>query len=80
MMKTGKHKDCNEIITDLKPLTLNLTDPFTVRHLVFIFTAFSQNENATLALENAFEVHSGRSDLGEQLFFAYVREGKTVSQ
>ena len=64
----------------MKPLTLNLTDPFAVRHLVFIFTAFSQNANATHVLENAFEVHSDRHDLGEQLFFAYVREGKTVQQ
>ena len=80
LMKQGKHADCNEIITAMKPVTLNLIDPFTVRHLVFILTAFSQNASATVVLENAFETHSGRSDLGEQLFFAYVREGKTVQQ
>ena len=78
LMKQGKHADCNELITEIK-LTA-ITDPFPVKYLVFILTAFGQNENATAVLETAFEIHSDRPDLGEQLFFAYVREGKTLKQ
>ena len=77
-MKQGKHADCDEIVSEIRPTSI--TDPFAVKYLVFIYTAFGQNENATEALENAFEIHSDRPDLGEQLFFSYVREAKTLKQ
>ena len=78
LMKQGKHADCNDILADIRPQSVS--DPFAVKYLVFIYTAFGQNANATEVLENAFEVHSDRPDLGEQLFFAYVREGKLLKQ
>ena len=47
---------------------------------MFVYTAFGLNSNATEILESTFDYHSDRPDLGEQLFFAYVREGKTLRQ
>ena len=63
-MKQGKHADCSEILTNVKGI-YTITDPFAVKYLVFIYTAFGQNENATALLEHAFGVHSERPDLGE---------------
>ena len=47
---------------------------------MFIYTAFGQNEEATKLLEQVQQFHGGRADLGEQLFFSYVREGKLLKQ
>ena len=77
-MKQSKHADCNEALSEIKPMAV--TDPFAVKYLVFVYTAFGLNQNATEVLENTFEQHGDRPDLGEQLFFAYVREGKTLRQ
>lgn len=41
------------------------TDPNIVKYLVFIFTAFGQNEEATELLETIFNEHNHRLDLGE---------------
>ena len=46
--------------------------------MVFIFTAFGENEEATKLLEATKPFHGERGDLGEQLFFTYVREGKLL--
>ena len=77
-MKLGKHGECQELMTELKPM--NQRDPFTIKYLVFIFTAFGQNGEATKLLETVQTLHSERADLGEQLFFSYVREGKLLKQ
>ena len=77
-MKLGKHSECQDLMTDIKPM--NQKDPFTIKYLVFIYTAFGQNENATQLLEAVQTMHSDRPDLGEQLFFSYVREGKLLKQ
>lgn len=76
LMKTGKHSDCQDLLTEIKPF--KQTDPYTIKYLIFIFTAFGQNADATLLLEGVQAIHSGRADLGEQLFFSYVREGKLL--
>ena len=62
-MKQGKHADCNEALNEIKPGTV--TDPFAVKYLVFVYTAFGLNANATELLENTWEQHSDRPDLGE---------------
>lgn len=38
LMKTGKHSDCQELLTEIKPY--KQTDPYTIKYLIFIFTAF----------------------------------------
>ena len=39
LMKQGRHADCSDILTELRPLT-TIIDPFAVKYLVFILTAF----------------------------------------
>ena len=78
LMKIGKHSECSDLLNDIKPM--NQKDPNTIKYLVFIFTAFGKNEDATLLLENVKELHKNRQDLNEQLFFSYVREGKLLKQ
>ena len=51
-----------------------------ILYLVFIYTAFSQSAEATKLLEGVQSLYSERMDLGEQLFFSYVREGKLLKQ
>jgi len=36
-------------MTEIKPL--NQKDPYTIKYLVFIYTAFGQNEESTKLLE-----------------------------
>ena len=76
LMKLGKHPDCLDLLAEIKPQ--NQRDPYTIKYLVFIYTAFGQNEEATKLLEQVQTIHSSRADLGEQLFFSYVREGKLL--
>ena len=78
LMKTGKHSDCRDILKEVK--AMKQTDPHTIKYLIFIYTAFDQNEQATMLLENVQTIHGERADLGEQLFFSYVREGKLLKQ
>ena len=52
-MKQSKHADCNEALSEIKPMAV--TDPFAVKYLVFVYTAFGLNQNATEVLENTFE-------------------------
>ena len=77
-MKLGKHSECQDLLVEIKPM--NQRDPYTIKYLVFIYTAFGQNEEATKLLEAVQTIHSERDDLGEQLFFSYVREGKLLKQ
>ena len=37
-MKLGKHSECSDLMADIKPQ--NQKDAYTVKYLVFIFTAF----------------------------------------
>lgn len=48
-MKLGKHGECQELMIEIKPM--NQKDPFTIKYLVFIFTAFGHNGDATKLLE-----------------------------
>jgi hypothetical protein len=77
-MKTNKLAECEEMINDIKPS--KQTDPYVILYLVFIYTAFSQSAEATKLLEGVQSLYSDRMDLGEQLFFSYVREGKLLKQ
>ena len=77
-MKLGKHQESQDLLTEIKPH--NQREFNTVRYLVFIFTAFSMNADATRLLENVQGTHGERAELGEQLFFAYVRESKLLKQ
>ena len=65
-------------MAEIKPM--NQKEPHTIKYLVFVFTAFGQNEDATKLLEAVQPNHGDRADLGEQLFFSYVREGKLLKQ
>ena len=38
LMKMGKHSECLDLLNEIKPL--NQKDPFTIKYLVFIYTAF----------------------------------------
>ena len=83
LMKIGKHQECEDILGDIKPMSQR--DPNTIKYLVFIYTAFGRNEEATLLLEKFKEEvkehnKNNRQDLNEQLFFSYVREGKLLKQ
>ena len=49
LMKLGKHPDCLDLLAEIKPQ--NQRDPYTIKYLVFIYTAFGQNEEATKLLE-----------------------------
>ena len=77
-MKLGKHPECQDLLADIKPVAQK--DPFAIKYLVFIHTAFGQNAKATELLEGAPALQLERCDLGEQLFFSYVREGKLLKQ
>jgi len=37
-MKLGKHPDCLDLLAEIKPQ--NQRDPYTIKYLVFIYTAF----------------------------------------
>ena len=76
LMKTGKHQDCQDLLTEIKPSRQQ--DPFVIKYLINIYTAFGQNAEATQLLEGVQSIHGERQDLGEQLFFSYVREGKLL--
>ena len=41
LMKTGKHADCQELVTEVKPS--KQLDPYVIKYLIFIFTAFGDN-------------------------------------
>ena len=77
-MKTSKLTECEELINDIKPS--KQTDPYVILYLVFIYIAFDQTSEATKLLEGVQSIHGERMDLGEQLFFSYVREGKLLKQ
>ena len=77
-MKVNKFVECKEIMSDIKPF--KQTDPHTVKYLVYIFTAFGENADATRLLEGVKAQHNDRVDIAEQLFFAYVRENKILKQ
>jgi len=41
LMKTGKHSDCRDILKEVK--AMKMTDPHSIRYLIFIYTAFGDN-------------------------------------
>ena len=49
MMKLGKHSESKAILDDIKAGAQK--DHNTIKYLVFIYTAFGQNEDATKLLE-----------------------------
>ena len=63
MMKLGKHQECTDLMAEIKPM--NQKEPHTIKYLVFVFTAFGQNEDATKLLEAVQPNHGDRADLGE---------------
>ena len=50
-------------MAEIKPM--NQKEPHTIKYLVFVFTAFGQNEDATKLLEAVQSNHGDRADLGE---------------
>jgi hypothetical protein len=64
------------MLPEIKPF--KQTDPHTVKYLVAIFTEFGENDQATKLLEGVKALHGVKKDIGEILFFAYVREGKIL--
>ena len=78
LMKQGKHTESQELLAEIK--TTQQRDHNAVKYLVIIYTAFGWNERATQLLESVQSIHGDRPDLGEQLFFSYVREGKLLKQ
>ena len=78
LMKTDRLAECEEIVSDMK--SQRHSDPYAVLYLVYIYTAFSQSEQATKLLESVQTQLGERQDIGEQLFFSYVREGKLLKQ
>ena len=78
LMKLDRHEECKQILTEFKPQ--NQKDPITIKYIVWIYTAFGWNDKATELLEAVKDIHGDKQDLGEQLFFSYVREGKLLKQ
>ena len=76
LMKLDRHDECKAILNDFKPM--NQKNEIIVKYIVWIYTAFGWNDKAIELLESVKAIHGDRQDIGEQLFFAYVREGKLL--
>ena len=75
-MKLDRHEECKNLLTEFKPG--NQKDATIVKYIVWIYTAFGWNDKATELLESVSAIHGDKQDIGEQLFFSYVREGKLL--
>ena len=58
LMKTGKHQDCQDLLVEIKPSRQQ--DPFVIKYLINIYTAFGQNAEATQLLEGVQSLHGER--------------------
>jgi hypothetical protein len=63
LMQTGKIAECEDMLKDIKPARQQ--DPYVVLYLVYIYTAFSQSDEATKLLESVQMIYGEREDLGE---------------
>jgi len=81
LMKTKKYGECEAIINS-GDWPLKQKDPYCVFYLSLIFTALSHFAKALRVLEGEKEcipvLYPNDVDLGEGLFFAYVRENKIL--
>lgn len=65
-----------DIISEYK--TSKPQDSETVKYLVHIYNNMGRYSEATATLESAIDMFHTNKELGEALFFSYVREAKLL--
>jgi predicted Zn-dependent protease len=78
LMKGDKMAECIEILNDYK--NVKPSDSITTKYLTAIYNHLHMYAEATELLEYIVTQFPSKKDLQEQLFFAYVREGKLLKQ
>lgn len=78
LMKGEKISECTEILNDYK--NVKPIDSTTTKYLTAIYNHLHMYSEATDLLEYIVTQFPSKKDLQEQLFFAYVREGKLLKQ
>jgi len=78
LLKTGKQQECVELLSEYK--AQKPADSSTAKYLAAIYHHLGRYDEATAALEYINSLFPGKKDLGEALFFSYVREGKLLKQ
>lgn len=78
LVRLQKANETGDIITELK--TNRPSDPVIVKYLIQVYNDLGQYSESTSLLEYALTMSLDNEELCEELFFAYVREGKLLKQ
>ncbi len=78
LVKIQKGNETGDIIAEMKQN--RPSDPVIVKHLIQVYNDLGQYSEATSLLEYALTMSLDNEELCEELFFAYVREGKLLKQ
>jgi predicted Zn-dependent protease len=76
LLENGKVEDSQELMKEIKPT--KQTDPIIVKFLTLTLIKLGKDAECTKMLEGACNEYPDRSDLAEQLFFAYMRQNKLM--
>ena len=78
LIRMQRPQDTGDLINELrmnKP-----SDPVIVKYLIQVYNELGTYSEATGLLEYALTMSLDNEELCEELFFAYVREGKLLKQ
>jgi predicted Zn-dependent protease len=77
-MKTNRQQEAIEIVNELRQN--RPSDPTIAKYLVYVLNDLGLYSETTTLLEYVMTVNLDNEELSEELFFAYVREGKLLKQ
>lgn len=76
MIRMQKAHEIGDLMNELK--TNKPSDPTIVKYLIQVYNDLGTYSEATTLLEYALTMSLDNEELCEELFFAYVREGKLL--
>jgi hypothetical protein len=76
MIRMQKAHEISDLMNELK--TNKPSDPTIVKYLIQVYNELGTYSEATTLLEYALTMSLDNEELCEELFFAYVREGKLL--
>ena len=76
LYKNGKQSESKDLLAEIK--ATGNRDPVAIKYHSFIYTELQQNDKAVEILEGGLNAHPQHRDLGDQLFFAYVRSNEKL--
>ena len=76
LLKTDKENEARELLNEIK-MTGN-RDPIAIKYHSYIFRDLQMNDKAIELLEGSHTQHPLNRELGDQLFYAFVRSNEKL--